>query len=86
MTPTVGRIVHFLVERRGEIEARPAMIVKVWSEDCVQLQVFLDGGNDAAVKDGGGGFAADECDRGLAWRTSVPEGTEIGQWSWPPRV
>lgn len=26
-----------------------------------------------------------ECERGVAWRTSVVEGDGVGQWRWPPR-
>lgn len=27
----------------------------------------------------------EECARGQAWRTSVDEGTGVGEWCWPPR-
>lgn len=82
--PTVGRIVHYTLEREGRPPVtRPAIVVHVWDPPAagamplVQLQVFLDGTNDGASA----------ALPGLAWRTSVhydPDGTP-GTWRWPPR-
>jgi hypothetical protein len=53
--PSIGRIVHYqptLEEREawatsgnsiGPDEVLPAIVVAVWSDDCVNLRVFLDG-------------------------------------------
>lgn len=80
--PTVGRIVHYVLERpepRPPI-VRPAIIVHVWpgtttQDGLVQLQVFTDCSND--------GFAT-----GTAWKTSVlyDEEKKPGTWHWPPRA
>lgn len=37
MEPTPGRIVHYKAENE---EIYPAMILKVWSPTCVNLEVF----------------------------------------------
>ena len=45
--PSVGQIVHYILPagpKKGE--HRAAMIVRVWSDTCVNLRVFLDGSND----------------------------------------
>lgn len=79
---TVGRIVHYVLdEQDGSMahkvgEHRPAMIVKCWSETCVQLQVFMDGTNDRL--DG----------NGLVWVTSVSHDEDAKNprtWHWPER-
>ena len=78
MKPTIGRIVHYRISERA---VRPALIVEVFSEinGCSNLQVFVDGANDL------GPFTMGECERGLAWRTSVVQGDGIKQWQWPQR-
>lgn len=76
--PTVGRIVYFVMPD-GQI--RPAIIVRVWSDEMVQLQVFTDGSNDGAENAGG-----------IVWKTSVhfnqpPDATSpvaSGTWHWMP--
>ncbi len=50
MSLAVGRIVNFVMAN-GEI--RPAIIVRVWSETCVNLRVFLDGWNDTKTDSAG---------------------------------
>lgn len=83
MKPTIGRIVNFHITR--EI-VRPAIVVHVWNDQGTsQLQVFLDGLNDMSVPLSGHIFEREECLRGMAWRTSVSEGQDPGQWSWPKR-
>lgn len=74
-TPTIGRIVHFIVPGlKGKDAERPAIIVRVWSETCVNLHVFADGANDheSALADGG-------------WKTSVclDDKKNPGTWHWP---
>ena len=96
VSPTVGRIVHYTLST-GEV--RPAIVVRCWDghggypPGVVNLQVFLDGRNDGehapVHKSPFGMVQSDECDRGLAWRTSVhPSKTgesDHGCWHWPPR-
>lgn len=60
MEPTIGRIVHYT--DRDISGCRPAIIVRVWSPQSVQVQVFTDGSNDQLDN--------------VVWRTSVaPTGT-----------
>lgn len=70
MKPTIGRIVHFqpAIEGAG---VHPAIITKVWSDTCVNLQVFGDG-----ILDAQGNLP-----------TSVVEGAPgtARSWFWPPR-
>lgn len=84
-----GRIVHFKVGTEGR--CIPAMVVKAWGPDTVNLQVFFDGTNDRQyARD------EDEARRGVGWRTSVVrEGSYEGAvvpattsptWHWPERV
>lgn len=76
MKPTVGRIVYYqLLTDSGTVEERPAIIVRVWSDDCVQLQVFTDGTNDGK-----------DYVHGITWRTSVvrDESHQPGTWDWMP--
>lgn len=51
--PNQGRMVRYvLASGRSAGQARPAMVVRDWSENgngCVNLQVFLDGSNDAGA-------------------------------------
>lgn len=57
---------------------RPAIVVRVWGGACVNLQVFLDGTNDAAaVKALTGQPAAPVC---ILWRTSVGAGMGVDEW------
>lgn len=60
-----GRIVHFVTETGKH---RPAVVVQVWNKEtgCCNLQVLLDGTNDARDN-----FTREQMDRGMAWVTSV---------------
>lgn len=76
MLPTVGRIVEFvLTDKYGVNQIRPAIIVRVWNDDMVQLQVFTDGTNDGP-----------EYATGIYWATSVhrSENKEPRTWDWMP--
>lgn len=90
MKPSIGRIVHFHFEYCGEPAVAPAVITAVWSDDCVNLQVFPDGSNayDYSRTDDANAFKKEECDRGVAWRTSISQGepADACTWGWPPRV
>lgn len=56
MTPSIGRIVHVIVnpEDNNGSDVAPAVIVRVWSEQSVNVRVLLDG-NETPW-----------------WRTSIP--------------
>ncbi len=71
---TVGRIVHYVLPGKGAI--RPAIVVQVWPDGSVNLQVFTDGVNDGAHHASG-----------LHWATSAHQSDthEYGTWHWPPR-
>jgi hypothetical protein len=74
MEPTVGRIVEYVLkDKYGKLQVRPAIIVRVWSDTCVQLQVFTDGTNDGP-----------EYASGLYWATSVIrcENKTERTWDW----
>lgn len=87
--PTVGRIVHYVLqeadgaERVGEV--RPAIVVRA-GQGYINLLVFLDGVNDGCQ------VQYQHCD---LWRPSVSHapphsgegGAHVpGTWHWPPRV
>lgn len=81
--PTIGRMVHYKMPN-GDV--RPATIVSVINDDMINIQVFTDGVNDAAMlkeKDGG---IADMimASRGIMWKTSVARGDGNGEWNWMP--
>ena len=82
MKPTIGRIVHFVQKRPAgygdTLVHLPAIIVAVWGESCVNLQVFTDGTN------------SDEPNMSpVKWVTSASfDGSETPQprtWHWPER-
>lgn len=88
MKPTIGRIVLVTIgTEHGEAVTRPALVVRVWSDDCVNLLLFLDGGNDDRhVSNLGGAHPFAERGNAPVWLTSSLMGDGVGQWSWPPRV
>jgi hypothetical protein len=83
--PSVGRIVHYVLEdgpHKGE--HRPAIIVKVWAEPgqeqpgtACQLQVFTDGNGQPEYNDGL---------PPVLWKTSRQQGDWPGSWHWPEMV
>ena len=67
--------------RAGEVQMKilPAIIVAVWSDTCVNLQVFTDGSN------------SERCEHeGVKWITSASldesESPQQRTWHWPPKV
>ncbi len=85
--PSIGRIVHYVQEEPATYQPKegqkllvhlPAIVTAVWSETCVNLQVFTDGTNSdeqnmAAVK----------------WITSANLDASAAMsrtWHWPERV
>jgi hypothetical protein len=89
-TPSVGRIVHYMLDAGpNKGHARAAIIARVWDDPDapggvatrVNLSVFTDGQNDAIVTSPG-------VIGGSVWRGSVeydPDGAP-GTWRWPPTV
>lgn len=75
--PSIGRIVHYVLpnshNNKGEI--RPAVIVRIRSDTCVSLCVFLDKSNDHILND-----------QDMSSVTLDPEGKQPRSWNWPPRV
>ena len=80
MKATIGRIVHFVQKKpAGYGEALvhlPAIIVAVWGESCVNLQVFTDGTN-----------SDEQTTVPVKWMTSVSldegENPQPRTWHWP---
>lgn len=75
MKPTIGRIVHYQHPMEIGSMTLPAIIVNVWSDVCVNLQVFTDGRNShpGAIS-------------GVEWVTSVTMDEFAKQprtWHWP---
>ena len=85
MKPTIGRIVHFVQKKSSTyneaIVHLPAIIVAVWTETCVNLQVFTDGTNSES------GFNANP--PSVKWITSATydnsETPNLYTWHWPER-
>lgn len=76
MTPTVGRIVHFVLPGgRSAGEVRPAIITRVNNETNVNLRVYLDGPNDEGASDY----------ESSAILTNEEKRDPRG-WFWPPRA
>jgi hypothetical protein len=82
--PSVGRVVHYVLEDGPNTgQHRAAIIVRVWGDHPdapVNLHVFLDGSND--VKPHNDGPTA-------LWRTSVQRddtGQKLRTWHWPEFV
>lgn len=79
MAPTIGRIVIYTqpadeMQRNG-CRTHPAIITRVWSEDCVNLTVFLDDGFVGHVTSVLKGSSYDAENR-----------TQCASWEWPPRM
>lgn len=88
-TPSIGRIVHYVLEDGPSAgQHRPAIIVRTWPfsiAQLVQLQVFLDQGNDNFRQ-------GDDPPANTMWRSSVKHDEDFahvpafGTWHWPERV
>ena len=48
---TKGRIVIARVLVRGRLVERPAVVVRVWSDEMINARVLLDGANDTGASD-----------------------------------
>lgn len=70
--PSIGRIVHYVLDGSGE--HRPAIITRVYAPTCVNLHVFGDSGD-----------LGRDINR---YPTSVqydPSGEASSSWHWPER-
>ena len=88
MKPTIGRIVHYIQEQPPQYQSAegpkklvhlPAIIVAVWDDTCVNLQVFTDGSNSELD---GTNFQR------VKWVTSSTLDETASQprtWHWPER-
>lgn len=75
---TEGRIVHYVLPDGPHAgEHRPAIVVKVWSGNYVNLVVFMDGTNDGPEYSG--------C---IRWATSIEHSAEPkpNTWHWIERA
>lgn len=89
MKPTIGRIVHFVQEKPANYRPTngpkllvhlPAIIVAVWGDTCVNLQVFTDGTNS---EDG-----PNANPQSVKWVTSSlldETAQQPRSWHWPER-
>jgi len=88
MKPTIGRIVHYVQEKPYQsseptvsrvMVTIPAIITAVWTDTCVNLQVFTDGTN------------SDESNMSpIKWITSAnfdeSDKPANRTWHWPAKV
>lgn len=68
--PVDGEMVFYTLgsEWNNPGEVRPALVVRVWSEEVVNLLVFLDGANDKFIGPDGWQSVPGH----VLWKTSVP--------------
>ena len=70
----IGEIVHYVMPSGPSMgEHRPAIVVPEWSENTVNLQVFIDGSND--------GYPYT---RPCIWATSVRRSDLMENGTWHP--
>lgn len=85
ITPTVGRIVYYVVPAGPSLgQVRPATITRVWGQDCVNLHVFHDSGDGAWI-DGQSRPAYEATPTSVVHHQpgdGVPP--ELGTWHWMP--
>jgi len=91
MAPTPGRIVHFRIpdsEEYGGGRWRPALVLAVGAANLI-LRVHLLVGECAAgwmsTYKWGRGAMMDHVGADDLQVAGAQEGTEVGQWRWPPR-
>jgi hypothetical protein len=72
--PSIGRIVLYRTSQEAQDDCLyPAVITRVWSDNCVNLEVF--GNENGPLGEPQGRFPS-----------SVAFGTDRRSWQWPPRV
>ena len=69
--PSVGRVVIFKGEDSNGAEEHPAIITRVWNDDCVNLTVLFDA-------------KTPESRTSVQIEGVAPQGAT--NWSWPARV
>ncbi len=76
----LGRIVHVVFSggyNHDRPITRPAIVVRVWTPEMINVQVFADSGPEQASND---------CCPPVFWQTSIsydPAGDKVGTWHWP---
>jgi hypothetical protein len=76
-TPTIGRIVHYVMTDEAAGKIRPAIVVAVVDATTLNLQVFSDGEND------GGNHRGNVRHRTLVAHDAAGA---PGTWHWPEHV
>lgn len=80
LLPVDGEMVYYTLgnewNRPGEV--RPAMVVRVWSTEVVNLLIFLDGDNDKFIGSDGWQTVPGH----VLWKTSVPYAQQVPAASW----
>lgn len=74
----IGSIVHVVM---SDGQHRPAICVRIWSNEGGNFQAFLDGMNDRQE-----GIGVQEQQKGMLWMTSVcynPDANSTRTWHWP---
>lgn len=87
--PSVGRIVIFVFNDRGE--SCPAVITRIWSDTCVNLHLMRDDGQKKLATDGVYRITHDAREQLLFDNTPTSvnfeqQGNKARTWHWPPRV
>lgn len=73
--------------RPASVDLRPAVVTMAFGGDAANLRVFLDYHNDVAIDLGRRFRKANLTLIGAELHeTSVCEGSDVGQWRWPPRA
>jgi len=88
MAPQVGSVVQFKFGAEESPTVRPAIVVRVWSEECVNLAVLPDGSNDGAKVEYPAEGGQRQVSGGLCafwWVTSALKGDGVRQWNYPPQ-
>ena len=91
MKPSIGRIVIYNTTEQDQQAMRdqkinvqkqlPAMIVAVWSDDCINVKVFMDGGVPDVWKTSIHEYIKPVVADGLELDISLPN--KEGTWEWP---
>lgn len=92
MKPTVGRIVMYVLSENDQLthecgtNVLPAMIVKVWSDTCVNLKVFNNGPNDfwrtSVVENTGSAVSADKKEEDVNGIGAIVDCVYYPSYSW----
>lgn len=71
----IGRILHYVIDKRGTPQCRPALVVEDWGgQPRINLQISMDGSNDTWPNTASN------------WKTSIGPNhkvKEVGTWHWP---